>query len=111
MSRWIKFWWDDVNLNVTHDPGVYVIYLDGVISYVGQSSDISKRLKTHIQIAHYSSMCVTPWGRYRDVFVKVSYSKKYGDWAMRELRLIKKLQPQYNCVHSVRHRKIKNEMV
>ena len=33
--------------------------------------------------------------------IKVAYSRKYGDWAMRELRLVNRLRPRFNSIHYI----------
>ena len=104
MGRWEKHESDVIPWRVRHEPGVYAIYVEGDLSYIGQSIDIAKRLSGHVNFARYSDWIETPWGRFKDVFVKVSYSKKYGDWAMRELRLIKSIRPKFNCAYSIRPR-------
>ncbi len=44
----------------------------------------------------YGTGHFTPWGQFNRVVVKVKTSYRYGDWAMRELRLIRRLKPDYN---------------
>jgi excinuclease UvrABC nuclease subunit len=87
-------------------PGCYVIYCDGKPVYVGQTTNLNKRFKSYeINYAPFSTQIVPPWCRCDSLFIKIRPSKRYGDWAMIELRLIKKLQPIYNCAGSVRERK------
>lgn len=102
MSRWTRcqsetYWYDDYQTT----PGVYAIYVDGELVYIGQSVNIRNRLKMHNIRYSYGNSIIVPWGdgRCKTCHVKVSYSKKYGDWAMRELRLIKRLKPKFNVLH------------
>jgi hypothetical protein len=55
----------------------YAIYVDGRLVYIGQA----------------------PWGSGSRIVVKYRQSRKYGDWAMVELRLIRRLSPSGNRVH------------
>ena len=100
MSRWITYNVGDAGPSFRSAPGCYVVYLDGKVAYVGQTADISRRFLTghRFRLSRYSSWINTPWGRHVGVTIKVSYSVKYGDWAMRELRLIRRLQPPQNCL-------------
>ena len=107
MSRWITY--DIMDFyKILPSPGCYCVYLDDCLVYIGQSRDLRKRLVSvprRIEIARYSTTIITPWGKGRNLYVKISLPKKYGDWAMRELRLIHRLQPQGNCVGSVKRRR------
>lgn len=86
-------------------PGCYVIYVDDRIVYVGQTTSLLKRLRSYkFNYAHYSGVVKTPWGNCERIRVKYRIPKRYGEWAMTELRLIKRLQPIYNCIGSVRKR-------
>lgn len=77
-------------------PGVYAVYLDGALTYIGQTVDLRNRMSEH-DIRHgYAQNIITPWGDAKDVVLKVGTSRKYGDWAMRELRLIRRLRPSGN---------------
>lgn len=100
-SRWVSYNIDDLPewLSIASLPGCYVVYVDSKLVYIGQSMNVSKRVKNHeINFARYSSLIQTPWGQFKSLKLKVHYSVKYGDWAMRELRLIKKLNPKFNKV-------------
>lgn len=106
-SKWVVFEGTEPYL-MPNSPGCYVIYLDGLLSYIGQSSNIRKRFQNYQIRQGYSSLIFTPWGQFESVITKVHFGDKYGDWAMRELRLIKRLQPQLNCVGSTKKRSNKN---
>lgn len=92
--------------NLPAIPACYVVYLDGALAYVGSSQNLAGRFNYggghHVRWAHYSNTRETPWGRYREVTVKFRPSVKFGDWAMVELRLIRRLQPPHNCRGSVK---------
>jgi hypothetical protein len=79
-------------------PGVYAVYGDGELLYVGSSS-VSVLFRIHN--GHCIGPCfngraATPWGTYDTVIIKHSYSRRAGDWLMREYRLINRLRPWWN---------------
>lgn len=88
-------------------PACYVVYLDGKLTYIGHTSNLRKRLYGGHQInfARYSHTIDTPWGFADSVRVKAHFGTRYGEWAMRELRLIHKLRPPANCVGSTKKRR------
>lgn len=98
-SRWIYY---DMNLNsnIAALPGCYVIYIDNKVAYVGSSINVRRRVNSHIQTSRYSATLKTPWGVYIDnqISIKVHYILRYGDWTMRELRLINRLKPLFNVL-------------
>lgn len=65
----------------------YVFIIDGACVYVGSSVDLSVRMRQHRNGPKWAG---------RGVTVKYRPSMKYGDWLMRELRLIRRLQPAHN---------------
>ena len=92
---------------ISHDPicevcypgraGCYVIYGDGRLLYVGQSSNVRSRLAIHRKRWQWRhGPIVTNWGTFSSMLVKVRYSEKSGDWLMREYRLINRLKPPMN---------------
>lgn len=84
---------------------VYALLLDGRVMYVGQTQNLFRRFNAYHMRDGYGGGTFTPWGQFRgEIVLKFSPSKRYGDWAMRELRLIRRLQPAWNCVGSVRER-------
>jgi excinuclease UvrABC nuclease subunit len=95
-SKWVKYDFDHSFPYISRHPGVYVIYGDGKIIYIGQSFDVKSRITNHKIRCGFSNNIFTPWGFYRDIKIKVKYAAKYGDWAMNELRLIKKIKPPFN---------------
>lgn len=96
MSNWTTI--DFVSdLYFQNAPGVYAIYIDGVLVYIGSTNNIKSRMCQHqICLARYSNSVVTPWGYFTDVKIKIRRSQCFGDWAMIELRLIRKLRPRFN---------------
>ena len=101
-SRWVSF--DLSQAILPRKPACYVLYLDGVLSYVGQASDLGKRMSAHGIRLSYGSDFTTNWGSFRSVVVKARFGDRMGDWAMREIRLIHRLQPALNCVGATRKR-------
>ena len=75
-------------------PGVYAIYLDGRLSYIGQSNTPRFRFVQH-RVQHYESYH-TPWGLFDELYIKIKYPSKYGKESMIEKRLIRKLEPRFN---------------
>jgi excinuclease UvrABC nuclease subunit len=98
--RWQRKWHYTIPIrpcDVPREPGVYAIYVDRVLVYIGQSSNLFHRLCSHdIDFSRYSNRVETPWGDGFSVQCKYRLSSKYGDWLMREARLIKRLQPSGN---------------
>jgi excinuclease UvrABC nuclease subunit len=72
-------------------PAVYAIYDCTRLIYIGSTRSLYNRFYSHkktlmgLNYAH----------------IKYSTSKKYGDWLMREVRLIDRLQPEGNK-HGIR---------
>jgi hypothetical protein len=96
-TKWIKY-------NFNHNgkwrakriPGVYVMYIDRKLAYVGQSVNILHRLECHRFRWMPDGRLQTRWGYYKKAFIKVKYSQQFGEWAMLEARLIQRLQPYLN---------------
>lgn len=101
-SRWVTF--DPCMSIIPTAPACYVIYLDGALSYVGQASNLRKRLSSYQIRPSYGASTITPWGAFETVSVKARFASRFGDWAMREARLIQRLQPSLNCVGSIKKR-------
>lgn len=101
---WVQF--DVMSVNsrwsIPAAPGVYVICFDGRPVYVGQSVNVKARINGHKFRHGYGRNIHTPWIELADsvpVTVKVKISRRLGDWAMWEIRLISRLQPAYNTHH------------
>lgn len=93
MSRWSTY---DCIPVLPRAPGVYAIYLDGRLAYIGQTVDLRNRLAEHRLRDGYAKNVHTEWGTFKTLVLKISLSRGYGDWAMRELRLIRRLRPWAN---------------
>ena len=81
--------------NVVNQPACYVLYIDGQLSYVGQSNTPAFRFRQH-QIRNFDNMFQTPWGEFEDLYCKIYYPSRYGYESMLEKRLIKKIKPRFN---------------
>ena len=103
-SRWVNFR-EPGAACFPRRPACYVVYLDGQLSYVGQASDLAKRISSHGIRLGYGSSYLSTWGQFKSIVVKARFCTRYGDWAARELRLIRRLQPRFNCVGSTLKRK------
>ena len=82
--------------------GVYAVYFDGSLVYIGQSVDIANRFSEHRFRYGYAKVLRTPWADVpidTRITVKVKRSLRIGDWAMWEIRLINRLRPIYNSQH------------
>lgn len=83
-------------------PAVYVIFRDGTAVYVGQTVNLRARFSEHRLRPGWSNTTTwsASWGPLAgDITAKARFSRRYGDWAMWELRLIKRLQPELNVTH------------
>jgi hypothetical protein len=86
-------------LGIPQVPACYAVYFDGRLVYIGQSYDLHRRFLLHDFRRSYSSGFITPWGFFHDVqriTLKYKPARRYGEWAMRELRLIRRLEPKLN---------------
>ena len=95
-SRWVSCIPGDRN-SIPNQPGVYVIYIDDSIAYVGSSTTLRNRLKSYrFKVVNtYKGVASTPFGR-GVALIKYSTSRKLGEWLMREVRLINRLKPPHN---------------
>lgn len=104
-TRWVSF---TVQLPYLMPmlPACYVVYRGDDAVYVGQTSNLRKRFQNYNFRPGYGGGMNTPWGWWdeEDATVKARFASKFGDWASRELRLIRRLQPELNCVGSTRIR-------
>lgn len=77
------------------------------VLYVGQSTNLRARFRQHAlsvpqmpakfrHLPYPAGFTSTPWGVFENVRVKYRPSVRYGDWAMVELRLIRRLRPRFN---------------
>lgn len=80
-------------------PAVYLIQIDGITVYVGQSLRLRGRIYSHKFRYGYGKNIILPWCDIdlpSEITLKYKVSKVVGDWAMWEIRLIHKLKPIYN---------------
>ena len=104
MSGWIKF--DPTKNDLPASAGVYVIFVDGLAVYAGQSLNMKQRFSRggggHGIRHGYARNIITPWGDFPNggdkpsVTGKYRTPKRYGEHLMWEARLIMKLQPKFN---------------
>lgn len=104
-SAWTRKVWPFSRL--PSKPAVYAIYFDGELKYIGQSSNLASRFSERARGIRYGlkQNIHTPWGEFPDetsIAIKYHHGWKYGDWAMREIRLICKLKPDFNTHHKRR---------
>lgn len=88
-------------------PACYVIFVAGRPFYVGQTRSLADRFRSYRIEFSYGGRTerMTPWGCLEHVTLKVKWGRRYGDWLMREARLIRRLQPPMNCTGSIKPRK------
>lgn len=93
VSRWVYF--DTANKRWPPKlPGVYVIFFNGQVFYVGSSgTSVFARCRSHYKCLRWKDVDKSK------LFIKWRGSDRFGDWAMRELRLIRKLRPLRNDKH------------
>jgi predicted GIY-YIG superfamily endonuclease len=82
---WFSF--DDFNM-LPEWPCCYVFYLHGKIVYIGQTENLLQRFRSH--------EAKSPWFSSVGLTLKFKLSRRFGDWAMTEVRLIKRLKPEWN---------------
>ena len=84
---------------------VYAVYFDDRLVYIGSSVDVRNRFSEH-KIRHgYRKNIITPWCDVPNttaITLKIKRSKRRGDWAMWEIRLIHRLRPEFNSQHKGR---------
>jgi hypothetical protein len=96
---WITVAVQDWN-KVAEAAGVYAIYKNGTLRYVGSTTNLRGRLYGHCRrLGLCGDYGYVPESNH---YAKVSFSKREGDWLMRELRLIQKLKPAWNKNHTGR---------
>jgi len=79
-------------------PACYVVLSAGMPVYVGQTVNLRSRIRNHNFRATHARRdhAVTPWGNLKDVSFKINFGYRFGDWTMREARLIRRLKPRFN---------------
>jgi hypothetical protein len=106
LSLWREVW----PKAIPSGPGVYVVYENDRIVYVGSTTELKKRVRVYFTFHHailgdyggdnhIDRTYGTPWGFKHDgdgIRVKVKQSRRCGDWLMWEWRLICRLRPREN---------------
>src|SRR5690242_8736790 len=98
MSRWITV---DYFGPFNPEPACYAIYdkAEGLV-YIGETINMAQRINGHGFIcSRYSqSLIARSWKNFRfsDIMFKIKYSKRLGEEAMTERRLIHRLKPKLN---------------
>lgn len=67
-------------------PCCYCVYVGSELIYIGQTSNLRDRFAYHRANSKFP----------KGFSIKARFGDRYGDWAMRELRLIRRLQPPMN---------------
>jgi hypothetical protein len=101
VSRWqLHVLLDDRGLaGIPRSPGVYAFYVAGALAYIGSTANLRERIASHGIRYSYPDSIQTPWGSepsYVPVGVKFKTSKRRGDWASDEIRLVSRLRPPGN---------------
>lgn len=111
-DTWMPGAWHEIDIvragllgtpDIPDQPGVYVVYFGGRPVYVGQSNNLRARIARHNIRLGYARNIITPWGDVHEdegVTAKIKVSRRLGDWAMWEIRLIHRLQPKFNKTFS-----------
>ena len=82
---------------VPESSGCYAIYVGGVLAYIGSSCNLRSRLMQHgFRMVRNRKKSPPRWGDNAALTVKICLSRRYGDWLMREARLIRRLKPRDN---------------
>lgn len=101
-GRWAQYQMFGARGSLPRIAGVYAVYFDSALVYIGSSVDIANRFSEH-KIRHgYGRNIITPWGDVpaeTAITLKVKRSRVRGDWAMWEIRLIHRLRPVHNRQH------------
>jgi len=99
-GKWLRFILDEtVESNFPtklNFAGNYAIFVKRKCIYIGQSENIKKRLKTHIQMARYSNTWKTSWGYFPKIEIAIRKERFRFERIMVEARLIYKIKPLFN---------------
>ncbi len=91
-TRWRKLTRFDIDWGkeIPERPGVYALYLENSLLYIGSSSNLKSRLNNHPFVRRSDSV------RTDFKYLKFKVCSKYGEWLMLEARLIKRAKPPLN---------------
>jgi len=112
MSKWKEYKLFPDKDKLPNKPCVYAVYFDGELVYVGQSSSLSNRFAGHAFRYGYAKNIHTPWVDISSkvkIEIKAKFSERLGDWAMWEIRLIRRLKPIYNTHHLNKRKEVSYE--
>lgn len=104
MTGWFTFEPFEV-MDLPAVPAVYVFYLGARPVYVGQTRNLKSRMASYgFRYMWVNDARRTQWGTFSakddgEFTCKARLSRKHGDWAMWEIRLIRRLKPQFNTTH------------
>lgn len=89
-------WWR--NNPLPNSAGVYAIYLNRKLVYIGSSANLRRRLNQHNIVPSSPGYVRTNWGRLKVSLVhfKWKVTRRYGEHLMLEVRLIRRIRPQFN---------------
>ncbi len=94
-GRWITSGITVSDLVVLPNVGAcYVVYSGKRAVYVGSSGNLRARFSG--RLTNDGSRGVDLWLSLPNLWLKFKTTKRYGDWRMDELRLIRRLHPQFN---------------
>lgn len=97
MTRWRVTCHGGGSPAIPRCAGVYVVFIDGQVKYVGSSWNLCERF-TYYRIFRDGDAWQTPWGRSANFNIKIKKTRRVGDWLMDEYRLIRRLKPVLNKV-------------
>lgn len=87
-------------------PGLYAIYVDGQLKYIGMSKTIKSRLRSH-NIRQHSGMVTARGCCGSRVAVKVKYLNCRESRSLLESKLIRRLRPALNVAGNPGYKVIK----
>jgi len=100
--RWLRLRFDegpDYALDwLSGFPGNYIVFLPDNQMYIGESSNVRKRLKGHVRMARYSNTWNTTWGSFGILEVAVRKEQFPFERMAVEAWLIARLKPNLNKI-------------
>jgi hypothetical protein len=93
---WREYPIDGIRSEYPAAGGCYAFIGDGRLLLIGQTSNLRIRMPQY-DVRH--GLCgeyFTPWGQFNRLTLKIKVGRRFGEWAMRELRLIRRLRPSCN---------------
>lgn len=67
-------------------------------------SDVAARISAHGVRQGCANSIHTKWGEFNSVVVKARFGERLGEWAMRSIRRIDRLQSRMNCAGAAKKR-------